>query len=203
MIIQEIYESIHGELPLIGKPCTIVRLAGCNLECPYCDAPNKEGFEMALDQIIDAILDLDNQEVLITGGEPLLQFEELCILIQSLVRAFHITIETNGTQPIHPEWDVSWVVDYKLFPGAHFLPGNLTTLGANDALKFVYGNKAELESALTFLRQELRKGASYQVVFSPLNPVDNFHEDILAFARSFSHVDIRLQCQIHKILQLG
>ncbi|MHC4713797.1 MAG: 7-carboxy-7-deazaguanine synthase, partial [Planctomycetota bacterium] len=36
MKISEIFRSIQGESYLAGRPCTLVRLAGCNLNCPWC-----------------------------------------------------------------------------------------------------------------------------------------------------------------------
>ena len=37
LIVSEIFTSIQGESHWSGYPCTFVRLAGCNLDCAYCD----------------------------------------------------------------------------------------------------------------------------------------------------------------------
>ena len=37
MYINEIYRAVCGESGLIGLPCLIIRMQGCNLNCNYCD----------------------------------------------------------------------------------------------------------------------------------------------------------------------
>ena len=37
MKVIEIFESIQGEARNQGKLTTFIRLAGCNLDCSYCD----------------------------------------------------------------------------------------------------------------------------------------------------------------------
>lgn len=36
----EIFDSIQGEGSMIGLPVTFIRMAGCNLKCPWCDSKN-------------------------------------------------------------------------------------------------------------------------------------------------------------------
>ena len=37
MNVIEIFSSIEGEGKRQGELCTFIRLAGCNMRCPYCD----------------------------------------------------------------------------------------------------------------------------------------------------------------------
>ena len=43
--IIEIFDSIQGEGLNLGKQATFIRLAGCNLNCPWCDTNWKEAKE--------------------------------------------------------------------------------------------------------------------------------------------------------------
>ena len=52
--ICEIYTAIQGESSFVGEPCVIVRLAGCNLDCTWCDTPQKDEVaeELSLETIV-------------------------------------------------------------------------------------------------------------------------------------------------------
>ena len=100
MKIAEIFRSLQGEGTNQGKPCLFIRLAGCNLKCHWCDTPESRsgGIEMNLDSILEQVWRINPSYVCITGGEPLLQREELESLVSSLCkRGTTIDIETNGT----------------------------------------------------------------------------------------------------------
>jgi 7-carboxy-7-deazaguanine synthase len=104
--IAEIFHSLQGEGICLGEPTTFVRLAGCNLDCIYCDTP--------LGQDVKAAVEMDCSETLakvealtqtgdfvsFTGGEPLLQPEFISALIPGLKEhGFRLYLETNGTLP--------------------------------------------------------------------------------------------------------
>ena len=158
MRILEIYESIQGELPLIGKPCTIVRVAGCNLTCPYCDAPQGDGDEFSLDEIMNSVSHLGNQHVLVTGGEPLIA-QGIRSLLSALVEEDYIvSVETNGTIPLnvgYTSYIDHIIMDVKLFRAKVDAfateERNLNFLSGDDAIKFVYGSEADVENAITFI----------------------------------------------------
>ncbi len=108
--ISEIFLTIQGEGRYLGHPAIFIRTSGCNLRCrwgtTYCDTPHTswspEGKPFTIDKIVARVHELKTQsdfvrEVVITGGEPLLQ-RHLQALVTKLANAqFLITLETNGT----------------------------------------------------------------------------------------------------------
>ena len=107
MQVNEIFKSIQGEGPNFGKPAIFLRIAQCNLKCTWCDTKytwdwenydfQKEVNEMTIDEIKGAILDLEINHLVITGGEPLLQQDDLADLLSFLKPNFYVEIETNCT----------------------------------------------------------------------------------------------------------
>ena len=107
MQVNEIFKSIQGEGPNFGKPAIFLRTAQCNLKCSWCDTKytwdwdnydfKKEVIEMTIDEIKEKILDLEIKHLVITGGEPLLQQDDLADLLSFLKPDFYVEIETNCT----------------------------------------------------------------------------------------------------------
>jgi 7-carboxy-7-deazaguanine synthase len=100
MKISEIFYSIEGEGLEIGKPEVFIRPAECNLRCQWCDT--KYAFENTSEKSIQEILlEIEQypcKNVSITGGEPLLQQQEIKTLIHKLKKlGYWIQINTNGT----------------------------------------------------------------------------------------------------------
>ncbi len=116
----EIFRSIQGEGPRVGRPRTFVRLSGCNLHCVWCDTaytwnwigspfahesgtkydPTKEMLKRDVETIADLIALAPSEGLVITGGEPLMQQDALVALIDALnARDLTISreIETNGS----------------------------------------------------------------------------------------------------------
>lgn len=101
--ISEIFRSIQGEGPAVGRDSIFVRFAGCNLSCEFCDEGLKDRVVDLLDSddIVDAALDLAegdrNLPLILTGGEPLLQLDDH--LLDVFARHFsQIHLETNGAR---------------------------------------------------------------------------------------------------------
>lgn len=111
--VHSIFPTIQGEGPFAGCPAIFVRLAGCNLQCPWCDTDytSKRELMRAEDVGVEVMSRVTNEDlVVITGGEPFRQSG-----LPALVRAIRkwelrVQIETNGTldQPNFP-WNDSEV----------------------------------------------------------------------------------------------
>jgi 7-carboxy-7-deazaguanine synthase len=98
LYINEIFYSLEGEGQRIGYPTIFIRLAGCNLECNWCDTNHQEYKEMGTSEIIEQIEGYNCDNIKITGGEPLLQSNKLGFLLRILKdKGYYISLETNGT----------------------------------------------------------------------------------------------------------
>ena len=102
LLVNEIFYSIQGEGPNVGKPAIFLRLAGCNLRCEWCDtryAMTNVQSPMTNDQLLKKIKKYPCKHLVITGGEPLLQQSGLKELV-SKPKGYYIEIETNGSIPL-------------------------------------------------------------------------------------------------------
>lgn len=102
MKYSELFHTIQGEGQLIGVPSVFFRTSYCNLRCIWCDTPytswEPENKDIAITEAVTAIRQFGCRHVVITGGEPFIQTDELMDLCNELYRQdHHITIETNAT----------------------------------------------------------------------------------------------------------
>jgi 7-carboxy-7-deazaguanine synthase len=98
----EIFHSIQGEGRLVGTPSVFFRTSFCNLRCVWCDTPytswTPEDADISVDEAARIVGEFDCRHVVITGGEPFIQAQELVELCHLLdLAGKHVTIETNAT----------------------------------------------------------------------------------------------------------
>lgn len=99
--ITEIFHSLQGEGPFSGQPAVFVRLSGC-IEplCPWCDTMYAcdTGYSMSLDAIYDKIANFDTRLIVITGGEPFLQWNDGLLQLERrlLHQGYRVQYETSG-----------------------------------------------------------------------------------------------------------
>src|SRR3989344_1236349 len=97
MKISETFYSIQGEGKYMGVPSFFIRTSYCNLRCQWlrpdgsisrCDTPytswNPEFKEMSVDDVLAQAKKCTTTHVIITGGEPFIQKEELIELCKKL-----------------------------------------------------------------------------------------------------------------------
>lgn len=117
--ISEIFSSIQGEGPYLGKKQIFVRFGRCNMHCRYCDELDKmqKGMYQTL-PVKDVLKRVETMEadsgphhsVSLTGGEPLLYLKALEAILPELKNQGMTTyLETNGTLPRALERVVGWI----------------------------------------------------------------------------------------------
>lgn len=144
----------------MGRPALFIRLAGCNLKCIGCDTDLKPFLNLEIPELLKRVGERDKR-VIITGGEPTLQMDELSDLIHRLCcMKKEIHIESNGTNIIPPEiLDMIHCAVVSPKRGSNF---NLRFWAnkSNVHLKFVLGdqdwcwNKEELRELIPTLDRE-------------------------------------------------
>ncbi len=207
MKVSEIFHSIEGEGIAIGKPEVFVRLSGCNLRCRWCDTKYtwEDGEEMSVDQVIDKIKSYPCANVSITGGEPLLQKEELLKLLKSLKESgYWIQLNTNGT-----------IFDSKLFENIDLItmdckcPSSgeesdmevikktISAFEPKTQIKFVVSDEKDYRYAKDTISAVL--GNFNHVVFQPEWDSRGFVNRLIELIKR-DKLDVRVLLQLHKVI---
>lgn len=139
MKVNEIFCSLQGEGCYTGTAAVFVRLAGCNLSCPFCDTNHTPFTEMTEDEIVCKVKGYGVGHVVITGGEPTLQLNaKLLTLLHD--NGMFVQIETNGTKVLPDGCVVDWVT-------CSPKEGGKVVIQHIDELKVLFrGNIEEIES---------------------------------------------------------
>ena len=100
MVINEIFCSLQGEGFLAGVPSVFVRLAGCPLQCRWCDTKyawdQRAGEDYTVADIVETAQQWHCKFIVITGGEPMINSDLPELVRQLKTIGKHITIETAG-----------------------------------------------------------------------------------------------------------
>ena len=205
--VVEIFKSIQGESTYSGLPFAFVRFSGCNLRCKYCDTKYaySGGKTMSIPAVIKKLKAFKTENVLLTGGEPLLQ-PGLNELVAALAKSgFKVFIQTNGSMSIA---QLDLVACYRIVmdvktPGSGeekmFCPGNLRRLRRTDEIKFVICGRSDFNWAL-------KKNAEFGIDDNPviMQPAwGRLKPALLAKWILDSGREIRLGIQLHKVIWPG
>lgn len=99
MKVCETFVSHQGEIN-VGRFAFFIRLGSCNLKCVFCDTAyaRDEYVDVDNDMLVEQALHFPR--VILTGGEPFVQKEDVAKFIEKLTKKnpdVVIEIETNGT----------------------------------------------------------------------------------------------------------
>ena len=199
MNVTEIFFSLQGEGRNQGRPCLFIRLAGCNLNCAWCDTGYSRtgGHEMSVDAVLEQVWRKNPRCVCITGGEPLLQELDLRRLLEPLARrGTTIDIETNGTldfTSLQPY--ASICMDVKCPSSGEVSDLSLlASIRPEDSVKFVVSDEADCMYAADVISRHAIAGEIY---ISPVFGTD--YQKIARFVLD-CNLPVRFQIQLHKVI---
>jgi 7-carboxy-7-deazaguanine synthase len=192
MLPVEMFHSVQGEGAWSGVNAFFIRLAGCDVGCPWCDtkkswSQHKHSQYSVVDLAI-AAQKANPRIVVITGGEPLLH--DLTSIISSLhAEGLQTQLETSGTHPFSGDFD--WVTCSPKLT----MPVHSSVYSHVNELKVVIVNSHDLERA----EQEAERVSSTVVKY--LQPEWNTPESYdLIFNYVLQHPEWRISLQTHKFL---
>ncbi|MGL5082229.1 MAG: 7-carboxy-7-deazaguanine synthase QueE [Microcoleaceae cyanobacterium] len=120
--IHETFQNtVQGEGYWVGTPVDFIRLAGCPVQCHYCDtgySTGGQGLPRSLRSVGELLAELQSPRVVISGGEPFIQ-GHLPVLVQAIATTGRkVSIETSGSfwQDVVSE---TWIT---LSPKEHISP---------------------------------------------------------------------------------
>ncbi len=203
LLVIEVYASVQGESTHAGRPCTFVRLAGCNLRCTWCDSEFTftGGQRRSIDDVVSEVVALGVRLVEVTGGEPLMHRQAITLISRLHQEGLEVMLETSGSVDIStvPE-GTRIIMDLKPPDSGEEgsnLWANLDHLRPGDEIKFVLASRRDYEWSRDVVRQH-GLNARFPVLFSPVHgAVDP--SDISDWLVA-DKLDVRLQLQLHKVI---
>lgn len=144
--VHEIFHSLQGEGPFSGRPAVFLRLSGCvKPYCAFCDTPEAldGGTPMSPAHVLDAILAYACPFVVVTGGEPFLQWTSGLARLERDLMAHGLAVqyESSGKAGLPPDAAGTIVLSPK--PGQW--PGRDVLSGAH-ALKILWDEETWAET---------------------------------------------------------
>ena len=207
--IKEIYYTLQGEGAMTGRPAVFCRFTGCNLWsgreedrakaiCQFCDTDfwgtdGENGGKYATPELLaEKVIALwppnatgSKPYVVCTGGEPLLQLDEV------LIKAFHkvgleVAVETNGT--IAAPAGLDWIC---------------MSPKANTEIILTSGNELKLVFPQIAAEPELFESLDFDHFFLQAMDGEETERNVkLCLAYCLKHPKWRLSLQTHKMLDI-
>ncbi|MFK8186131.1 MAG: 7-carboxy-7-deazaguanine synthase QueE [Phormidesmis sp.] len=190
--VVETFHSVQGEGFWMGRSAFFIRLAGCDVGCPWCDTkhswPVDRHPQRPVSELVDEAIAANPVMVVITGGEPLMH--NLNGLTSALHQAnLRVHIETSGSHPLSGEFD--WI---SLSPKRYKPPLEDIYKQANE-LKVVVGDR--LDIAWAEAAEQKTSPGTVKLLQPRWKSKDGEH---IVFEYVLSHPDWRVGLQTHKFL---
>lgn len=214
--LYSVFVSLSGESSSAGVRTLFIRTRGCNLRCSYCDTAYAQDASNAEEYIQDVraliIEQLENnpaiRNIILTGGEPLLQFtaDDLRDLDKVAIRYnVSIQIETNGSiyLPISTKElkNTCYVMDYKLESSGELssmASTNFAILSSCDEVKFVVKDETDFNTMIDVITQHSLDTKVRWILVSPLYGVTDLTW-LWNQVTTSSVRNLRIQTQLHKL----
>lgn len=194
-VIESFY-SLQGEGVNVGCPAFFIRLAGCNVRCPWCDTKeswNEKNAQLKdVQTLTDEAVESGALSVVITGGEPLLHpLDALTGSLKSM--GLKVWLETSGSAPLSGSFDWICLSPKKICP-----PADVEIFAKADELKAVIDSEEDFEWA------ELCRSKTSPDCIAELQPQWNANERIVSRIMDYikNNPCWRLSLQTHKYLNI-
>ena len=208
--IIDLFVSIQGEGRRAGHPSLFIRVSGCNLRCYFsgsiCDTPyssyNNEKSKFSLADVLSIIDDNPQvEDIVITGGEPMLYQEGVLELIRAIddhlpnKHCIYITIETNGSIALEDKgsdlltWVDLWSISPKLQNSIAPVGTKIEVLGKTvEFTEDVVNRLNEKRKNLDAITEMVVYGRDYQLkfVYSDENTI-TYIDELLGEIRNVLH----------------
>ncbi|AFZ46080.1 Radical SAM domain protein [Cyanobacterium stanieri PCC 7202] len=190
--IVETFHSVQGEGFYAGVNAYFIRLAGCDVFCPWCD--QKETWSTkkyplhSVEKIVNQIKQINTNIIIITGGEPLLHdLKPLTLELKKTGKNIHL--ETSGAHPF------SGIFDWVTFSPKPYKKPHESIYNHASELKVVISQEKDFIWALS----EAKKVPSHTIKY--LQPEWNSPDtQDLIFNYIKENPQWRLSLQTHKYL---
>ncbi|MGK7958125.1 MAG: 7-carboxy-7-deazaguanine synthase QueE [Crocosphaera sp.] len=190
--VVETFHSLQGEGNWTGVSAFFIRLAGCDVHCPWCDQKESwtsKGYaQKSVKMLAEAAKATNAAIVIITGGEPLMH--DLFPLTQELrTLGLRVHLETSGAYAVSGEFD--WVT----FSPKPFKVPHETIYTQVNELKVVIANEKDLDWA-----EEQGKKVHPQAIKYLQPEWSSPQSQALIFNYILHHPQWRMSLQTHKFL---
>lgn len=199
MNVNEVFASIQGEGRFVGRPQAFVRLTGCNMQCSWCDTRYafEGGEDLSVDKVLDKIAATGLTSVCVTGGEPLLQVDEVRELVKKLKeKDYEVVLETNGSLYDKEVFELVDCISFDVKPPSSGEESDLELLSKlrpGDQVKVVVADDIDYEYA-----KKVSDGVEgVEVILQPINldVAKDLTEKVVR-----DKLDVRVIPQLHKII---